>query len=141
MAGWTCPDRGINEWDGILRTKLAPTTDSDLANKKYVDDSITALGLPLSHTNSAEITDVGTNTHAQIDTHISTYSFTAISVMQTIYPVGALYISTLSTNPNTLLGFGTWAAFGAGKVLVSLDSADADFDTVEETGGAKTTTI
>ena len=65
-------------------------------------------------------------------------AFTAVSVIETIYPVGALYISTLSTNPATLLGFGTWTTFGAGKVLVSLDSGDTDFDVVEETGGAKT---
>lgn len=54
------------------------------------------------------------------------------------WPVGAVFLSVVSTNPATLLGFGTWAAFGAGRVLVGLNAADADFDTVEETGGAKT---
>jgi len=53
------------------------------------------------------------------------------------FPVGAIFISTVSTNPATLLGFGTWTAFGAGKTLVGLDSGDTDFDTVEETGGSK----
>lgn len=65
----------------------------------------------------------------------------ASSIIQTIYPVGSLYITTVSTNPNTVLGFGTWEAFGAGKVLVGLDSGDSDFDTSEETGGAKTHTL
>ena len=65
----------------------------------------------------------------------------ALQTMQTIYPVGALYISTLSTNPATLLGFGTWAAFGAGRALVGLDAGQAEFDTVEETGGEKTHTL
>ena len=54
------------------------------------------------------------------------------------YPVGSIYTSVVSTNPATLLGVGTWAAFGAGKVLVGIDSGDTDFDTVLETGGAKT---
>ncbi len=36
------------------------------------------------------------------------------------------------------IGGTTWVAFGAGKVLVGLDSGDSDFDTAEETGGAKT---
>jgi hypothetical protein len=44
----------------------------------------------------------------------------------------------VSTNPATLLGFGTWAAFGAGRVLIGIDSGDTAFDTVKETGGAKT---
>lgn len=57
------------------------------------------------------------------------------------FPVGAVFIAVVSTNPNTLLGYGTWSAFGAGKVLIGLDSGDTDFDTVEETGGAKTKAI
>ena len=36
------------------------------------------------------------------------------------------------------MGVGTWAAFGAGKVMVGIDSSDTAFDTVEETGGSKT---
>jgi hypothetical protein len=54
-----------------------------------------------------------------------------------VYPVGAIYTSVVSTSPATLFG-GTWAAFAAGRVLVGLNSADTDFDVVEETGGAKT---
>ncbi len=54
------------------------------------------------------------------------------------FPVGSVFIATVATNPATLLGYGTWAAFGAGRVLVGLDSGDADFDTAEETGGSKT---
>jgi hypothetical protein len=54
------------------------------------------------------------------------------------WPVGAVFISTVETNPLDLLGFGTWQAFGAGRVMVGQDSGDTDFDTAEETGGAKT---
>jgi hypothetical protein len=54
------------------------------------------------------------------------------------YPVGSIYTAVVSTNPATLLGVGTWAAFGAGKVMVGIDSGDTDFDTVLETGGSKT---
>jgi hypothetical protein len=57
------------------------------------------------------------------------------------FPVGSVFIAVVSTDPATLLGYGTWAAFGAGKVLIGLDSGDTDFDTAEETGGAKTKTI
>ena len=57
-----------------------------------------------------------------------------------MYPIGAIYTSVVSTTPATLFG-GTWSAFGAGRVLVGLDAADTDFDTVEETGGAKTVTL
>lgn len=57
------------------------------------------------------------------------------------FPVGAVFIAVVATDPATLLGYGTWSAFGAGRVLVGLNAADPDFDTAEETGGAKTITL
>ena len=56
------------------------------------------------------------------------------------FPIGSVFLSVVATNPNTLLGYGTWAAFGAGRMLVGLDAADSDFDTEEETGGTKDAT-
>jgi hypothetical protein len=45
----------------------------------------------------------------------------------------------VATDPATLYGYGTWSAIGAGRVLIGIDAGDADFDTLGETGGAKTT--
>ena len=56
-------------------------------------------------------------------------------------PVGSIHVSVSPTDPATTLGYGTWAAFGTGRVIVGVDVGDADFDTVEETGGSKTATI
>ena len=55
-----------------------------------------------------------------------------------IYPVGSIYITTVSTNPSTYFG-GTWAAFGAGKALFGKDTAGT-FLTAGSTGGAETNT-
>ena len=64
------------------------------------------------------------------------------TVLDAVYPVGSIYTNaTNSTNPGTLLGFGTWVAFGAGRVPVGIDSGQTEFDTAEETGGAKTHTL
>ena len=64
------------------------------------------------------------------------------TTLQAVYPVGSIYINAaVATNPGTLLGFGTWAAFGSGRVIVGLNAGDSDFDTVQETGGAKTHTL
>lgn len=54
------------------------------------------------------------------------------------FPVGSVFIAVVSTDPATLLGYGTWSAFAAGRMLVGVSAADSDFDTVEATGGAKT---
>jgi hypothetical protein len=74
----------------------------------------------------------GTNT-----TQLATTAFVT-AALAAVYPVGSIYINaTSASNPNTLLGFGTWTAFGAGRVMVGLDASDALFDTAEETGGSK----
>lgn len=66
---------------------------------------------------------------------------TAQSIIAIIYPVGALYFTLKNENPGTTLGIGTWVAFGAGKMFVGINAADGDFDTIEETGGAKEVTL
>jgi len=55
-----------------------------------------------------------------------------------IYPVGSIYMNaTVSTNPGTLLGVGTWVEMGEGKVLLGESSSYA----AEATGGATTETL
>jgi hypothetical protein len=85
------------------------------------------LGTPTAPTASS-----GTST-----TQLATTAFVT-AALSAAYPVGSIYINAgVSTNPATLLGFGTWTAFGAGRVLVGLNASDASFDTLEETGGSK----
>ena len=55
-------------------------------------------------------------------------------VLQVVYPVGSIYISTNATNPATLFGFGTWSAFAEGRTLIGVGTSDQEF-TVGSTGG------
>lgn len=77
-------------------------------------------------------------------THERTGAFSAAglaSIGAAMYPVGSIYVNaSVATNPATLLGFGTWTAFGSGRVMVGVDGAQSEFDTLGETGGAKTHT-
>jgi microcystin-dependent protein len=57
-----------------------------------------------------------------------------------VYPIGAIYMSVLSTSPATLFG-GTWSAFAPGRVLVGFNSGETEFNTSEKTGGGKTHTL
>ena len=71
-------------------------------------------------------------------TGASTVAAAVSNLSASIYPVGSIYINAgVTTNPATLLGFGTWTAFGAGRVMVGLNAGDSAFDTLQETGGSK----
>ena len=108
-----------------------------------MDANLTHLGgdgsyvMPTTDGDSGQV--MSTNGEGQV-------SFTTLTgVTATIanaYPVGSIYMNcSNATNPGTLLGFGTWSAFGEGRVLIGIDSSDTDFDTAEETGGSKTHTL
>ena len=60
-----------------------------------------------------------------------------IDLLNKVYPIGSIYLSTSQVNPSNLIG-GTWERFGKGKTLVGVNEDDTDFDTVELEGGEKT---
>ena len=80
-----------------------------------------------------------TGTTQSTSTNNTTIATTAFvqAVMRTLHPVGSIYTATISTNPNTLFGFGTWAAFGSGRMLISQDGTFP----AGSTGGSATTTL
>ena len=61
--------------------------------------------------------------------------------LQRCWPVGSVYVSVVDTNPVDLFGFGVWSVFASGRCLFGKDEGQAEFDTLEETGGAKTHTL
>jgi hypothetical protein len=121
-----------------------PSGDSNkIVKGTEIDNELNAIsGAVSSKADIASPTFTGTPagptaTAGASTTQLATTAFVT-AALSAVYPVGSIYINAaVSTNPNTLLGFGTWTAFGAGKVIVGLDSADALFDTLEETGGSK----
>lgn len=105
-------------------------------------NSPTLTGLPLAPTATAGTSTTQIATTSFVATAISNDAVTSTEFVNAVYPVGSIYINaTNSSNPNTLLGHGTWVAFGAGRVPVGFDSSDSDFNSAEETGGAKTHTL
>lgn len=135
----------ITDWDG--KDALADSDPAKVISGDEFQDEFDAVATAVAtkadingsttEAFSASTAAAGTNT-----TQVATTAFvkTAIDNAQA-YPVGAVFISVVSTNPATLLGYGTWTAFATGKMLIGIDSGDTDFDTVEETGGAKTHTL
>ena len=103
----------------------AVATKADLASPTFT-------GTPTLPTGTIAVTQSsGSNT-----TTIATTAFVQAAIAL-LYPVGSIYTNaTVSTNPATLLGFGTWTAFGTGRVMVGFDSGNALFDAAEETGGS-----
>ena len=102
----------------------AIATKADLASPTFT-------GTPTLPTGTVATTQSSTDS----STKLATTAFVQ-AVKASLFPVGAIYTAVVSTNPATLLGFGTWTAFGAGRVMVGFDSSNALFDTAEETGGS-----
>ena len=119
----TIKGQEINDEFNAIQTAIATKADISSPN---------LLGNPTAPTQAA-----GNNS-----TRLATTGFVASALATSVYPVGSIYLNaTVATNPATLLGFGTWVAFGAGKMMVGLDSSDTLFDTVEKTGGSKNAVV
>lgn len=107
----------LNDEFNAIQTAVA--TKADLASPAFTGNPTSA-----------------TQAFGNSSTRLATTAFVQLA-LQALYPVGTIYTSVVSTNPNTLFGFGTWSAFGSGRTLIGFNASDPLFDSVEETGGSK----
>jgi hypothetical protein len=112
------------------------TTIRTAVNSKADLASPALTGTPTAPTASTSTDTTQVATTAFVQTELGT--ITAAVVNALVYPVGSLYFNmAASTNPNTLLGMGTWVAYAEGEVLVGKE-ASGTFDTLDESLGAET---
>ena len=120
--GDTDPDKVISGGDFNTEFLAVKTAVNSKAN----------LGGSASQAFLSTTASAGTNT-----TQVATTAFVK-TALGTMYPVGSIYFNAaVATNPATLLGFGTWAAYAAGRVMVG-KAASGTFDTLNATMGAET---
>lgn len=103
----------------------AIATKADLASPTFT-------GTPSLPTGTTAVTQSSSDS----STKLATTAFVQ-AVAQVLFPVGAIYSATVSTNPGTLLGFGTWTAFGAGRVMIGAGTGGGATYTAGSTGGSK----
>ena len=128
-----CAPSGINN---AIRELMAQVKDM----QSGTDADNFTIGGNLAVTGTTALTGSATAptaTFGDSTTKVATTAFVQ-AALAAVYPVGSIYTNaTSSTNPATLLGFGTWVAFGAGRVMVGFNASDPLFDAAEETGGSK----
>ena len=89
-----------------------PSTGGAITGNLSVSGTLSVTGATTLTTATATTPSSGDNT-----TKVATTAFVQAAI-QLIYPVGSVYTATVATNPATLFGFGTWTAYGAGRVLI-----------------------
>jgi hypothetical protein len=120
MAVWSDGTDFVQQVTYLISPELATPTLS----------SPTMTGTPVAPTAAP-----GTNT-----TQVATTAFVqaAATPISNAYPVGSIYMNASnSTNPASLLGFGTWTALGSGRVLLGAGTGGGGTYTAGATGGSK----
>jgi hypothetical protein len=129
--------RTFVDGEQLTAAKLNDLVDDAVFNSTAVDNSTTRVNTSGAITVKPE--GITSNELAQGAVESSNL---ATSALEAAYPEGSIYMNADdSRDPSILLGFGTWAAFGAGRVLVGIDPSDSDFNTAEDTGGTKAPTM
>jgi microcystin-dependent protein len=129
--------------DQVTAANLDALVDSATFAAGAVDDSTTALDS--SSPKKIIVKSGGIGTTQLADDAVTAAKIAAGALTDVVYPVGSIFTTVTNYADSAAvvnaIGGTTWTAFGAGKVLVGLDASDTDFDTAEETGGAKTVTL
>tara|TARA_R110002073_G_scaffold18939_1_gene69792 strand:- start:117 stop:809 length:693 start_codon:yes stop_codon:yes gene_type:complete len=115
------------------------STEDFAINNATVAGTLAVTGVPTVPTQSAGNNTTRVATTAFVTTAVAALNAAAINAI--VYPVGSIYFNAaVATNPATLLGFGTWEAYAAGRAMVG-KAGSGTFDTLNETMGAETHTL
>ena len=76
-----------------------------------------------------------------IDKKKGTTPMDGTNIIERVYPVGAIYMATVSTNPADVFGFGTWVAYATGKTLIGVGTSDATYNFGETSLGQSAPTM
>lgn len=112
-------------WDGVSGAMKNSTVDVGA-----IDEAVDAC---------EEAKDAAQLAQAAAEEAAST-TLTMAQILAAMMPVGFVVTLGVATNPATLYGFGTWTQI-KGRVIVGIDDSQIEFDTLDETGGAKTVTL
>lgn len=108
-----------------LDYKVSANTTAIASTNSTVSTNATTMNSHIANTSNPHST---TKTQVGLGNVDNTSDATKLTAtLQAVYPVGALYFNaSVSTNPGTVLGFGTWTAI-AGYTLVGFKTSDANF--------------
>jgi hypothetical protein len=132
IGNTTAAGTGVAIPAGATMTVWSDGTNFRQQNTHFISPTMSSpvmSGTPLAPTATA-----GTNT-----LQVASTAFVQAAILaaaSALYPVGSIYTNaTNSTNPGTLLGFGTWDPFAQTRVLAGFDATNILFDAAEELGG------
>ena len=116
VNGGTGVARSLSFITGALERMRIDGITGDVA----IGGAITSGAVPVVTTTGTQTLTNKTTTTQSFGTNNTTIASTEFvqAALAAVFPVGSIYTATVSTNPGTLLGFGSWTAFGAGRVLI-----------------------
>ena len=125
---YTDTEGGKVALDGITSVSTVDASTLSVAEAQHAVNANNA-----TNANHATSADSATNIKNKAGDNVSLAS----ALLDMVYPVGSIYMSVNNVSPQSFLG-GTWVAWGAGRVPVSVANGDSDFGTADKTGGEKT---
>lgn len=120
------------------------TNDSGTKVLMAGQDGSAPQGISVLHATNSDLATRATNADTAVEaTKVPNFAGVMTefktALLEMVYPVGAIYMSTVNKSPATFLG-GTWTTWGAGRVPVGV-AASGTFATAGATGGVETNTL
>ncbi|MCJ0596312.1 DUF859 family phage minor structural protein [Enterococcus cecorum] len=124
-----------------LADKLNQTVvQASISTAKVLLDFNRDIGVGIGKMHERGALDVGGDMYVSSTLNSASIKQNGRTLLDMFYPVGAIFITTVNTNPSSYMG-GSWVRFGNGQTLVGVNESDEDFNSAQKSGGSKSHTI